>query len=578
MAKQPNAKVIISADTSDFHSKMKGAKTAVKDFEKTTDQALESVGQAFGVNTQQVEKLMSSVRGLGLKLQESGNAGTKAFGSLLANTSALGAGLAGLGIAGVVAGFKMLNEEATAFKNTVEGANLEMATSAFISTYKQALHDFNKDAGKTFAEVDSRFTKFKKTKWSLLGTGLLSGVIGSALTGNSEAYSNFFKIANEAQKAAETAEDLTNSLYDSTVELTNKSVEWARMEREIAEYKRIAYDKTQDLTVQQEALNKATELIKQRYSEEADIFKKMADDQADMNDLASSSLEDIRKANDLRIREENTIARMNNALRELSERQKSIADAAAKEASERQKALAYAQAIAKSRQDLADWGQMAGKMPEITTTAQVLAKPTLAKREVESYRELVTMSLGKATLEIGIDEKAKDAAIKEAKDVSDEIVMLMSSSFETTGQLVGQLIGDLATGGDAWKNFSSSAISAFGDMAISVGKMAIQTGTATLGIKAALESLNGWVAIAAGTALVALGTAVKSSLSNIASGNYSATSSVASSVGTGSYSSSLSNGFTTREVNVRVSGTLTGSGSSLKAVIENEDKRTNRTT
>ena len=115
-------------------------------------------------------------------------------------------------------------------------------------------------------------------------------------------------------------------------------------------------------------------------------------------------------------------------------------------------------------------------------------------------------------------------------------------------------------------------------MAISVGKMAIQTGTATLGIKAALESLNGWVAIAAGTALVALGTAVKSSLSNIASGNYSATSSVASSVGSSQYSSSLSNGFSTREVNVKVTGVLTGSGSTLKAVINNEDKRTNRTT
>jgi hypothetical protein len=104
-----------------------------------------------------------------------------------------------------------------------------------------------------------------------------------------------------------------------------------------------------------------------------------------------------------------------------------------------------------------------------------------------------------------------------------------------------------------------------------VGKVAIETGTATLGIKAALKSLNGWAAIAAGTALVALGSAVKSGLSNAASGSYSAgvaSSSVASSAyGTGSMSS------LGREMRVTVSGTLTADGNKLVAVINNENNR-----
>ena len=556
MAKQPNAKVIISADTSDFHSKMKGAKTAVKDFEKTTDQALESVGQAFGVNTQQVEKLVSSVRGLGLKLQESGNAGTKAFGSLLANTSALSAGIAGLGIAGVVAGFKLLNEEATAFKNTVQGAHIDMMTDAYISTYKQVLHDFNEETGRNVAQAEAIWKK----AWNEFITNFKYNIVSGSLTGFEGVIGGAIKLfspnegTEQAKAAATEAERLAKRMFDLQRMLSDKTVEWAQEEAQIAEYKRIAYDKTQDIAVQQDAINKASALVTERYKEEAKIRKLIADLQEQMNGLSSSSIADIEKANQLRISEMQTMARMDNALRELSERQKSIADAAAKEASERQKALAYAQAIAKSRQDLAAWGNLSQPTGISMPKAEAMTMPGIA---VKVTPELDT-----------------DAAI----DISKELEMMMVSSFETTGQLVGQLIGDLATGGDAWKNFSSSAISAFGDMAISVGKMAIQTGTATLGIKAALESLNGWVAIAAGTALVALGTAVKSSLSNIASGNYSATSSVASSVGTGSYSSSLSNGFTTREVNVRVSGTLTGSGSSLKAVIENEDKRTNRTT
>jgi hypothetical protein len=142
---------------------------------------------------------------------------------------------------------------------------------------------------------------------------------------------------------------------------------------------------------------------------------------------------------------------------------------------------------------------------------------------------------------------------------------------------VGELIGDLATGGDAWGNFANTAISAFGDMAISVGRMAIQTGVATRGIKAALKSLNGYIAIAAGTALVALGAAVKAGLSNIASGSYSSSSNVANAGGYGQ-GSSLGADFETREMKVEVTGTLRASGNELMTVIENENNRKKHTT
>lgn len=557
MAKIPQAKVIVDAETSGLHKKMKGAKTAVKDFESTTNKALESVGDAFGVNTQQVEKLISSVRGLGVKLQESGNAGAKALGSLLTNTSALGAGLAGLGLAGVVAGFKLLNEEATAFKNTVQGAHIDMMTEAYVSTYKQVLHDFNEETGRNVAQAEANW---KKT-WNEFLANLSYTISSGGFTGFESILGGVIKAVvpknegtEQARAAATEAERLAKRMFDLQRMLSDKTVEWAQEESKIAEYKRIAYDKTQSLATQQENVNKAAALISERYREEAKIRKQIADIQAQMNDLSSSSIADVEKANQLRIAEMQTMTRMDNALRELSERQKSIADNAAKEAEARKKALEYAQAIAKSRQDLAAWGNLSQPSEISMPKAEAMSMPGIA---VKVTPELDT-----------------DAAI----DISKELEMMMASSFETTGQLVGQLIGDLATGGDAWKNFSSSAISAFGDMAISVGKMAIQTGTATLGIKAALETLNPWVAIAAGTALVALGTAVKSSLSNIASGNYSATSSVASAVGSGSSSSSINNSFTTKEMNIKVTGVLTGSGSTLKAVIENESKRTNRTT
>ena len=80
---------------------------------------------------------------------------------------------------------------------------------------------------------------------------------------------------------------------------------------------------------------------------------------------------------------------------------------------------------------------------------------------------------------------------------------------------------------------------------------------------------NPYVAIAAGAALVALGTAVKSSLSAVASGDYSA--------GGGGYSSGgYSAGgrdYETREVKVYVTGTLEADGNQLLAVINNTNKK-----
>lgn len=113
-------------------------------------------------------------------------------------------------------------------------------------------------------------------------------------------------------------------------------------------------------------------------------------------------------------------------------------------------------------------------------------------------------------------------------------------------------------------------------MAIAIGKIAIEAGTASLGIKASLESLStggAMLAIAAGAALVMLGSAVKAGMSNIASGNYSAS--------MGSYSStssSMVSDFEGREVNVNVTGTLQADGDQLVAVINNSNKKSYYTT
>ena len=194
--------------------------------------------------------------------------------------------------------------------------------------------------------------------------------------------------------------------------------------------------------------------------------------------------------------------------------------------------------------------------PKLTVLPQV---------DAPYWRETINAQLGDIRIGIGFTTDTE-----KIHDITNEVNNLLQSGIARTGEIIGNLVGTLAAGGDAWGDFKNAAISAFGDMAIAVGKIAVSAGVATLGIKAAFESLNGYAAIAAGAALIALGSAVKSSLSSVANGDYSASA--------GGYSGGYSGGTTgnnweTREVNVNVTGTLVADGDQLKAALNNADKK-----
>lgn len=557
MASAPNMKVRATMDNSDLKKKSQESKAALRDFEKAGTDAVSKLGEAFGVNTGKIGQMMSSIRGLGVTMQESGNKGVAAFGSMLAGVNGLAAGIAGLGLGAALATFKLLSSEAENFKNTVAGANMELATQAYIDTYRQVIHDANNELGKGFAETESGWKKFWGTIGAAMKAGIQTGAIGAGPGDfQNQGLQNYAELTDKAAAAARTAEQISNELYETTRKISDASVEWARQERQIAEYKRIAYDKTSSLAEQQEALRKAQELIVERYQQEADLRKKLADLQAEYNNLASSSVADIDKANQLRTQEERVVASMNNALRELSERQATINAGIAMEVQLRQQAAAFIQ----QKEDYA--ADTAGARADMAAFTASLETPQLQMNFPKLVVPVVPV----------LDTEA-------VEDLSQQLESALTGALENIGAGIGNLIGDLATGGDAWGNFADFAISTFGDMAITIGKMAVSTGVATLGIKAALESLNGYVAIAAGVALIALGSAVKAGLSNVAAGNYSASTNVASATGNyGAGSSPINTAFENREMTIKVTGTLRAEGSQLVSVIENERTRLAHTT
>jgi hypothetical protein len=158
---------------------------------------------------------------------------------------------------------------------------------------------------------------------------------------------------------------------------------------------------------------------------------------------------------------------------------------------------------------------------------------------------------------------------KVASDISGPI----NDAFTSMAEGFGEFIGALATGDAGLKDFGRMIAGVFADLAINVGKIAIGAGMAVLGIKEALMTLNPWVAIAAGVALVALGYAIKGSLKSAAMG----------SSGTGSIASAGSNSFTydtraagslkAQPITIKIEGKLTADGPSLKYVLDQEVNR-----
>ena len=573
--KDPNLKVIFGADTKDFDKGAKQVKQGLKDLDKSSESMLSSLSNAFGVSSGKVEQMTSAVRGLGYKLVETGNEGAKALGSVLAKIGPLQAGIAGLGLAGAIAGFKALKVEADNFKSTIDGVNMSMATAAYLSTYKQVLHDLNSDTGKQVAEAmdqwERGFGRFKanlsatfvttvggQSKWydAILPTGIIRG--WKEATANSKA----------AAEAAERNADRQNKITELKKDELTLTTQVKENEAAIAEYRRQAVDPRNNAATRAEAEANARALVNKNFDDQIALAQELARLQIDMDKEANNTFEETKHTEELKQRILDLETQRTQELQKLDKVQNRITNSANAEAAARQKAAEETQKLLEYMNRRQEMNDMQSVLTSGLPTVQGKAMgPVLGLDQptVDAFKKRFTADFGEMTVYVGFL-----ANTDSIKDITNEVNSLLESSIMRTSEIMGNLIGTLASGGNAWGDFKNAAVSALGDMAIAIGKIAIKSGVAMLGIQAALKLDNPYVAIAAGAALVALGSAVKSSLSAVASGDYSA--------GGGGYSGSYSSGssggnWETRDVNVNVTGTLTASGDQLITVINNTNKK-----
>ena len=567
MAKQPNMKIGIGADTSDFEKGAKQVKQGLKDLSKTGQQSISSLGEAFGVNTGKVDQMVSAVRGLGTKMTECGSTGVAAFGKLLSSITPLGGAIAGLGLTAAIAGFKQLKAEADNFKSTIDGMNLSMATSAYISTYKQVLHDVNSETGRSVAEAMSEFEKgwgrFKAQAGAVLSTFMTSKTLGD-FAGSFGSLRQSFK---EADEAATRNEQRGRELAEIQKEELRVRKEVADIEVQIAEQRRILRDRSADAAERTAAEATLRDLINTRTEKQTNIAQRLYEVTAAMTNEAGSTYEETEKVVSLYEQWQGRIAATENEMAGVDRYANSIASGTSKAAAA---AKQLREEMAKMAEVKNKWSGMGTVSTEGISSLQgnVMA-PTmtiLPQVDKDYWRKTINAQLGDVTIGIGFKTDTK-----QIQDITNEVTSLMEQSIARTGELIGNLVGTLAGGGDAWGDFKSAALSAFGDMAIAVGKIAISMGVAAAGIDVALKDTGQWyIAVAAGAALVALGAAVKSSLASVAGGDYSA---AGGGYSGGGGSSSSGSSYETRDVHVTVNGTLQANGDQLIAVINNTNKR-----
>ena len=535
----PNLKVVVGADTSQFERGIKQAKGDITAFGSVSDNVLGKLGQVLGVDTKQVEQMAAAIRGMGQKLGQAGTEGESAFGKIAQAATAAGASIAAIGIAGAIAAFKALTAEAENFKNTVAGANIELQTQAYVQTYTQVMHDYVSETGKSVAEVESQWKKF----WGTLGSNVRSYIASGALKDDLSPWSKgtsgreeYQALQQQAEEAGKAAAEYSRQIFEIDRQRSDNLPKIAELERTISENRRIMVSDTATLAEKEAARAAAEQAINDKYALQLPLLQERA---------------------------------RQDELRSLESKAKGITAANKANNKELEKHLAILKQIEDIRGlDFSTSGSLtAGAttglgggliLPEIDTTAL--------------QAQLNAALGGSLFMEVGV--KIDKGSLF---DLSQQVTSILTGLTESMSAAIGGLVGDLLTGGDAWGNFANAALSAFGDMATAVGKIAIECGMASLGIQAALLKLGpagAAVAIAAGTALVALGAAVKSGLSNVAAGNYSSSAGVAS----GSYGSSVSNDYVTRDVQVNVTGTLQADGDKLVAVLNNTANKKGYTT
>ncbi len=558
-----NLKVGVTADTSQFEKGMAKAKATAKDFGGTVEGVADSIGGAFGGSVKNVLSLADKIKGIAKQFNTTGLEGAAAAEKISGAFAAAGGAIAGLGLAAAIALFKQLNAEADRYRQTMSGERQTLGVEAYTDTFAQTISE-QTGSGKVWATIQDKWKK----DWAVT-KGALTSVFTA--TASDVGVGDALSVATEK---AEKAETLAREIYDLQERIKDETVGWKNQMSEISDLMRTASDTSGDISERDNALAQAKEKQIALGKQQTAIYGELASKIEEMNSLTESGSADLDKVRAAQAAAADAAKATSDRLKEMDGIQNGIKSSAA--------------AIAKAWQDnvnkaLAEAEKaMAGVMAEVDQA--------ISAREKMMTEALTPISLtgkaesGKSTGIVGAENYGLNSdSVKAYAAFMDEMVGVTQYANDALNEAI---VGGIASSFQYLANCMAgleqispagvlnAVLSPLAEMAIKMGEVLVGAGLASDSLKTLIT--NPYTAIAAGTALIAIGSMAAAGL-QAAVNSATGTSYTSASVASSSYSSYSDKDYD-REMTLTVTGTLTADGSKLVAVLNNEANRKRRTT
>lgn len=599
-------KVSVDADASGFKKEMAAARKSTQEFSKTVGQVSAEVEDSLGIPIGAITEVGSKLKNVAGLLKGFSAQGESAFQKIALGAGVAAGAIAGIALTGLIAAFKVLNEEAERYRKTVEGTSQTLQSDAWKNTFAQTVSDIS-GVGKWTAERQDTATKLWTTVKTAAGAYLSGKLYGSG----TDAARNIRRVVaatSEANKVADKAVVYAKEIFDTTEAMKDKSIQWKDNLAKVAELMLVASDKSKTTRERQEAVTAAIALQKKVSGEQIVMQQKLADNIKAQNDLASSSVEDMDRQRNAYAAIKDTSRELNQRLREMTSLQNKIANSAAATAQKWRDGVNKAveagmTEIAKFNAEMDKALEMRDKMAMDNIAAPLKSMSASLTGRADNGKGLMGgINLDESALKglqqltqfdtsavDGLLSKIDPSKLSESfkgyynfldemikatddanKALNDAIVGGISDSFQYLANCVAGL--DEISGA----GMMNALLSPLAEAAIKMGEIMVSAGLASEAFKSMLT--NPYTAIAAGAALIAVGAAAKAGL-QAAINSATGTSYVASSVASSGYSNNSSNDRSwEREMTLHVTGTLQADGSKLVAVLNNEANRKRYTT
>ena len=548
----PNLVMNVGANTSNFREGMDEASESLNEFAKKSEQTFSEMGGDIDDGAKGLKQLQDQFGEVGAKIvQMSGKAG-EALGKVLGSLGEISSSVASLGIAAAVATFKILNEEAEAFRSTVEGANLQLMSQAYLDTYRRFMHETTTEVGRSVAEAEAEVGKWLGKAFQFIKTAAVNALVTPSQNLAMTASNAVITTAQASQIATQKTEELQD-VFGEILNLQNQQVDkqerWRNLEAEITRLKREASSAANTTAQRSTAIAEATRLTNQLYNEQHGIQLMIAD-------LSERYYGKTAEVNNLYEQADGLLTRRQQMLDDIDRIQAGITRSAQKEAEAWAKTAEKIATGVARMQEFATFQIEMGVSDESRNALAQFSQVTIAK-PVEVPVRLET-------------EEAEQQILNLSETIQNTIVEAISGMAAS----IGELLGNAINGEGGMAEFGKDVLTMIGTFAEKFGKVLVAYGAAVLAFESAFE--NPYAAIAAGAGLIVLGAMVKQIASNMSSSIGSGASSQSSYVASsGSYGAG---GYSNSTLQVEVTGTLTANGSQLVAVLNNENNRTNYTT